>query len=641
MRFVLAIVLFVVAFVSLGLGIAQRTLLQGPDHVTASATVSGGAPFTVIDGDTLGVNPGSQLVELSGAGTLPVFLAYGRSADVRAWLEGSEAVQLDYVAETGELVAGPLQPLEGEVEPSEPTPEPGDTATPDPSNTAAPVPSAESDDPAAESGGVTASDAASDVDTENADATDALDDAIRDDDPVGSDLWIQEFAGEGSLVRKINVPRDVSVLIATNGTAAAPSQVAVTWPLDNSTPWSGPLIVGGIGVLLLGLVALIWALVHVRRRHGPRRKSPKMPKMPKPPQLRPARRRAAAPATSSAARGRRRAFVVLPLVLMGSVALSACAPDRGTDVVPEPGTTDAVLAEVEPPVVTKQQFSRIVAQTADTVAAADAEGDAELAATRLSGPALALRTAHYTARAADSSLTGLPAFPDGEIRLILPQQQRDWPRAVFTAIESSDGAEYGAMFLQASPREQYKVEYLVRLTQSIPEVAPIDLGASRYRADSKLLAFPPSAIGFEYGDVLINGDTSEFVTHFDLSDDLLNEKLGSAYKEERRNSLAQAKLSYADVAGSGEPIALAANDTGAIVAVDIREAETVKPGEEGAAINPKGAVKALSERATTTKGIVAEYGLQILFYVPPVTAEDQKSRVLGFTDGLVAAREVA
>ena len=40
------------------------------------------------------------------------------------------------------------------------------------------------------------------------------------------------------------------------------------------------------------------------------------------------------------------------------------------------------------------------------------------------------------------------------------------------------------------------------------------------------------------------------------------------------------------------------------------------------------------------KGFVATYGLQLLFYVPPVTKSGQKIQLLGFAQGLVAASEV-
>ncbi len=621
MRFVIAIVLFVVALGSIGLGVAQRTILQGPDHLTSAVEVEGGAPFVVIDGAALGAHPGAQLIEIEGTAGSPVFMSYGRTSDVLAWVDGSRASEISYDADAGELVAGDLKPRDGDEEPSE-TP----SATPTPSATATP----EADEPAASD-----------------DAAASADDATADDaevpgvSPVGSDLWIQEFSGEGTLVRKVNVPGDVSVLIASDGTAPAPAAVSVTWPLDNSTPWSGPLIIGGIGALLLGLIALIWALVHARRRHGPRRKTPKMPKPPRPAQLKPAPRRAAiTDGEDGPSRGRRRAFTALPLVLVGALALSACTADTPDAPVPTSTATAAALEEVDPPVVTKQQFTRIVERVTDVVGQADAAGDATLAATRLAGPALELRAANYAARAADGNIAAVPAFPDGEIRLVLPQQQHDWPRAVFAAIDAADGAEYGLMFVQESPREQYKVQYLVRLTQSVPEVAPIELGASRYPTDTKLLAFPPSQLSAEYGDVLIKGDASEFAAGFDLADDLLNEKLGAAYKDSRRAGQTNAVFEYADVASENSAIALAANDTGAIVFAEVRESETVRPAETGAAINPKGAVKALSQKQTTTKGITAVYGVQILFYVPPATATDQKVRVLGFSDGLVAASEV-
>ena len=83
MRFVIAIVLFVAAFVALGLGIAQRTILQGPDSFTTSVS-TGTAPVTVIDSSALRAFPGTQQISVSGSND--VFLAYGRSSDVIAWI---------------------------------------------------------------------------------------------------------------------------------------------------------------------------------------------------------------------------------------------------------------------------------------------------------------------------------------------------------------------------------------------------------------------------------------------------------------------------------------------------------------------------------------------------------------------------
>ena len=56
--------------------------------------------------------------------------------------------------------------------------------------------------------------------------------------PVGSDLWLEEFAAEGSLERQFSFPEggDMSVLLATDGTAPAPTEISVTWPIDSNTP---------------------------------------------------------------------------------------------------------------------------------------------------------------------------------------------------------------------------------------------------------------------------------------------------------------------------------------------------------------------------------------------------------------------
>ena len=577
MRFVIAIVLFVAALVSLGVGVAQRTIWQGPDHVTLPVEVEGSAPFTIIDGALLTSNPGAQLVSVTGTGENGVYMAYGRTDDVVAWVGESPSARVTLDPETADAAVEAVAGTETE------------------------APS-----------------------------------------PLGSDLWLAEYEGvENKLDRRINVPSDVSVLIASDGTAAAPGDISITWPLDNSTPWSGPLIVAGIGALLLGLIALLWALMHARRRHGPRRKNPKMPKPPKPVQLKAAPRRAALTDGGPAPRGRRRNFVAVPVLLAGALVLSACTADGSIAPISTPEAVETpAVPEFEPPVVTKPQLDRIVDRIVAVVTDADAARDPELAATRLAGSALDARVANYTAIGVDSAIKPIAAFPAGEVSLVVPQQLHVWPRIVFASISGGESDDYGMMLVQESPRENYKIEYLVRLIQSIPEMAPADLGAASLAADNKLLAYTPGQLAAEYGDILLNGDASAFNDTFDPENDSLREIRGAASKEARRAETPTAIFEYASTPGVAAPYAMATLDSGAIVAVDLREIETVKPKETGAAVNPGGTAKALSGKTTTTKGISATYATQVLFYVPPVTAEDQRVRVLGYAQNIVAASEV-
>ena len=209
MRFVLAIVSFVVAALLIGLGIAQKTVLAAPDEVTASASITSSAPVTVISGEALNAYPRSQFVEIGGSDTS--FAAYGRTTDVIAWIGDASYNDVEFDADSTELVSKVVSGTDSEV----PT-------------------------------------------------------------PVGSDLWLASYTDESGIT--INVPDDVSLLIVSDGIAPAPSEVSVTWPLDNSTPWANTIVVAGGVLLLLGLLLLLWALLHMRRGRGPRRKSQKMPK---------------------------------------------------------------------------------------------------------------------------------------------------------------------------------------------------------------------------------------------------------------------------------------------------------------------------------------------------------------------------
>ena len=113
MRFVLAIVSFVVAAVMIVAGIAQRTIFAAPDKVTLSTVVTTDAPVTVIDGDTLNAFEGSQTLRVDGPGT--VFAAYGRTTDVLAWIGDASYTTVSLDQETGELTSRLTRGTETEV----------------------------------------------------------------------------------------------------------------------------------------------------------------------------------------------------------------------------------------------------------------------------------------------------------------------------------------------------------------------------------------------------------------------------------------------------------------------------------------------------------------------------------------------
>ena len=179
------------------------------------------------------------------------------------------------------------------------------------------------------------------------------------------------------------------------------------------------------------------------------------------------------------------------------------------------------------------------------------------------------------------------------------------------------------------------------LELTVPDVAPPEIGAPILLNDNKLGILPPSALAAAYGSILIEGDASKQNAVFSATGDKLRTAVGYDFKQKQKADLpTTATIAYSNAPGSGETIAFGTNDSGQIVAVNLDDTEAVTPTEAGAAINPTASVKALSGKSSSVKGITATYGLQLLFYVPPVSKADAKIQLLGFAQGLVSAREV-
>lgn len=601
MRFALAIMALLIALGLGGYGIAQTTVLGGPEELTATSESDSSAPVTVIGGDTLNALDGRQDLRISGSDT--IFAAYARTDDVLAWVGDADYNSIGFNAETNSLVS------------------------------------------------VTRSGTEDTVPT-----------------PVGSDLWLAEYTGEDELEMKLRLDETFSVLVVSDGVEPAPSTVAVTWPLDNRTPWAGPLMVGGGLMLLISLLLFAWAITDRRRTRGPRRTSidqgtaSSLPQLPRQRSYRVIK--STADQTQGSGRSIGRMIAVVPVLLVGTLVLSGCSsalwPDlAGRDALPLASPSASVSAEPvdeREPAATVRQVKAIVADAASVAATADAALDADALAARFDGPALTLRTGNYAIKAKDKAFPAVPAFPTGDLAVTLPQSlpkdaEASWPRSIFAVVtpveddadaeETETAAPVALMLVQNAPREQYKVYYYVTLGPDavLPELAPQTVGAPRLSPDTKLLSMAPEDLPAAYVDVISLGEKSEYYDLFDIEKDRLLPSIGVEARADRREALdKKAKIVFGVAPGDAETIALASNESGALVSVYVRESERVLPVEDGATINPEGATKTLSGVSGTKTGVSAFYGDQLLFYIPPVGSTD-KIVLLGFSQVLERAKE--
>ncbi|MEU2203168.1 glycosyl transferase [Microbacterium oleivorans] len=589
MRFVWAIIAFVLATLMIGAGVAQRTILEAPATETATLTTDADAPYVLIDGAVLASHPGAQTLRIAGDG--PVFAAYGRTQDIAAWLAPTEYVHVTLGAEdlpVSETVAASA-PVEGDAP------------------TAA---------------------------------------------PAGSDLWLDEFEQDGSLATTLRLPADMSVLVASDGTAAAPSELSVTWPTGATTPWAGPLLAGGILMAVVGLVLYILALRHVRRSRGPRRKGlPTTATQPIDLSVEQAEKGVitAAPARKRLGRGRR-PFVALSALLVGGIALTGCSPDAWPDLQPEatpsPSASVIVPEGQGAPAVTKTQAERILGRISEQVTAADEAKDPKAAALRLTGPALTERETNYRLRTELPDADPLPAIPAGTMTALLPQAKNDWPRMFMAVVEDADGVATVMTATQSDPWAEYKVAYISSLrADATMNLAAEYVGAVAVEPNSPFLLMPPENLAAAYADVLDKGDKSEFAALFDEKTDtfrsLVAENRAAVLKKFNETGEETGRVSFLAEPGDSEPLSLVTLDSGAIVAVTVTENETAVPTDDDAVIKlgENVVVKALSGVSQSSTGFQTRYTDQLYFFVPAQGSND-KIQLLASRSNVLDAKVV-
>lgn len=342
-------------------------------------------------------------------------------------------------------------------------------------------------------------------------------------------------------------------------------------------------------------------------------------------------------------------------------AVAGCSPEywpaSETEVTASPGAspTPSTLEDTLPkPSLTVPQFERVLASTREVFERADDELDAEVLSSRASGSVLEARRVNYAAQGADDEVEPIGGIPDGDVQVVLPEQNESWPRHVLAIVSWQDESlvPEALIFRQDDARAKFTLDYQMYLQAGVqlPEVAASQVGAPVVSTESSLTQMTPSQVPGAYADIMTQGADAEHESAFAAEPDELRASLGFEHKREQyvdNEAFELIDFTFANGEGESPVIAMSTNDGGAIIAGSFTERIEFQPTEDGVSVTlseSRSGLRALlggEERIESGISRTDEY--QVLFYVPPAARdgeEPQQIRVLGYNAALVGAEEL-
>ena len=586
MRFLIAAVLFIGSMVSLVLGIGDRTVWAPPADHHVSISLSTKAPFVVVPAKVLSEFSGSPIITAKSLlSTAPVFVSYGREADIRAWIANGHYLELE-----------PAKDSAGE--------------------------------PSVKQG------------------QDRI--GIAGVSPEGSDLWIDSDSGAGVVTLQADNRSTTAALIAADGTLPAPTELNFVWPIVHDLSYSNNMIYVGLGLLAAAIVMFVLALRHARIKRGPRRRTPKPPRAKRirvkaNKELTSARGRRSARRNPLGKRATRLAAV--PLALGVSIALSGCSiavPGLGGNAAPSATPSVASTASnPSPAVVTQKQLERILKDVSQVAALGDKSNNRSLISSRFAGPAMQVRAVNYALRKKSSAVDALQPIAARPITFSLPAATDVWPRTIMAVTDEPGQAVPPQLLVlqQATARDNYKVWYVSRLLPGIkiPATPTSDVGAIPVDAKSVFLKVAPNQVAAAFGDVINRGKSSLSAGLFDLTNPFYIQVAND--QKSQASALQDARITFKHTLAEPNVLSLATADAGALVATYMNDTYVIKPNKAGAAVSVDGQEKILLGQGGSTTGVQSVYGDMLLFYVPPVTAK-KDIQLLGVTQGLISIKKL-
>ncbi|MHA7285026.1 hypothetical protein ACX80I_02010 [Arthrobacter sp. MDT3-44] len=465
-------------------------------------------------------------------------------------------------------------------------------------------------------------------------------------EPRGSDLWISEEPGDGTLTYRWSEPAegDWSILLATDGETPAPTQVSVTRPNEQSTPFALPLIIGGALVVVLGIALLFLT----PRNRGGRNADPVEGTRAH------ARRNGQADRPGGAAYAAPGSvLVVAGLVGAGSLlgitpGMATTSPSATPTAAPTASATatDTAAAGAPsagskasgPPVVLDSQLERILGAVAAVVADGDADSDAKRLATRVDGGALDLRAGAYAVRAKDKKAAVPPPVAADPVLLDMIPTDVEWPRTIVALTQGDENPVPQALLLvQDTPRENYRLVSAVQMLPGSTFPSPPAPGATGPVPldESGTLATAPQDAVASIADFLTkpSGDNAKTFEQNSFAEAITEFQAGVVADPGNK----AATITFTHAAQADRTQALLTGDGGAMVFGYLTHKYSSVP-KSGGTIDLKGTVyKALTGKESSRKGIDVNYGEAVMMYVPPAGSDD-KIRVIGAAQQLLSAK---
>lgn len=441
--------------------------------------------------------------------------------------------------------------------------------------------------------------------------------------PAGSDLWVTTENASGELEYSWTPPADGdwTLLLAADGTKAAPATVSMTFPNDTATPWAIPLMVLG-ALLILGGIVL--AVLSARRRDGDGEGSGF------------AQRARARKQARSSSRVTMAAAGVAAAVLAGSGTAATAA----TSPAPAPtGSASAPAAQGgnAAPVLLDVQFRRILEQVSSAADAGDAAKDAAKLADRVGGTELEVRTSNYKIRSQVGSYEARMPVRSTKLLTTAVTTDRGWPRSVL-AVSQGDGNVVPQLLtlVQKSPRENYKLMETTPLQPgtTFPSISrngtetveAKDKTGLLYTGEEALsgLADRLSNADSAFKDKIVEGESSPYIA------DTLS------YQAEVVKAGENGNFSFTHKVAPEGTVVFRTEDGGALVLGRINFGFEGTPKAAGDKLSIGDDAAALAGGKETTTGMVLSFAESVAVYVPPAGSSDPM-KLVAATRGLVGA----